>query len=123
MLSIHALMAPLVAFTPPSDEAEANRLILKISFLSPSLLVAVFVSRWRTLVLPEELRCRFRASQIYVHSRHKGCSLIKVMSGDGWLFLLRQVGTAAGRRQTRPVDGQTASSSYCCELVSLSWSH
>lgn len=34
MLFIYALMAPPVAFTPPSDEAQANWLLLKISFLS-----------------------------------------------------------------------------------------
>lgn len=120
MLSIHALMAPLVAFTPPSDEAKANWLLLKISFLSfpPCRCLCLTVENTGTsggtAVLFQGLTD--------VHSRHKGCSVISVMRGC-CSNLRCQVWTAAGRRQTSPIDGQTASSSYHCELVRLSWSH
>lgn len=53
---------PPVAVTPPPDEAQANRLLLKTS--------------QRALVLPEGPQRPSRASQTYEQSRPQGCRLI-----------------------------------------------
>lgn len=64
MLPIYALMVPMVTFTPPPDEAKANWLLLKISFLSfPPCHSLYFTVEYISTSWNSELQCHFLASQ------------------------------------------------------------
>lgn len=61
MFSVHAIMVPTVALTPPPDQAEANWL-LTVTFFSLPLCLSLCVSQWSTFGHPEAVQCHFMPS-------------------------------------------------------------